>query len=319
MANGRLLLPDAQLPRPAARRYGLLDTATALTGLDRHWAAGLTWQANCPAASATYAECLVLDSTGTTPTEEPVDKTQPADQTVDVRGAVPFTAFAEVDCSPVGSWNRGQEWARNALARDEQRQVEEVFALGATPGNSQFVWPNLSGVSGSPSTAVEDDTGALMQPPVDDATPGTGPVDVVYALSILERELAQCYPEQGVIHVPAGFGALLSAWNLCVIDEDGTAVTKAGNRVVIGSGYPGNAPGTATATDPVRYMYATGQVFYTRGEIQTKSREDEFDRTKNTLKAIAERTYVIGFDCNCLLAIGVDTAISGACCENAVS
>lgn len=333
MANGRLLLPDERLPRPAVRRYGLLSTATQLPvsnvvnddgavserGLDRHWQAGLTWQANCPEVSATYAECLTLDGSGVPTVQEPQDKAQPAGQTVDRRGATPFTAFAEVDCSAVGSWERGKQWARDALIRDEERQAEEVFALGVTAsGNPQTTWPNLSGVQAAPTSTVVDDSGVTMQIPVDDVTPAGGPVDVVYALAVLEAALAECYSQQGFIHVPYEFAALLSAWNLCFVDEDGDLVTKAGNKVVLGAGYPGNAPGTG-ATDPVRYMYATGQVFYARSDEITFRREEEFDRAKNTLKAIAERTYVIGFDCNCLLAIGVDVSISGACCEAVVS
>jgi hypothetical protein len=55
-------------------------------------------------------------------------------------------------------------------------------------------------------------------------------------------------------------------------------------------------------------MYATGAVFYFRGDVMVNPRAESLDRSVNTVKMIAERTYVLGWDC-CHFA--VQTSLGG--------
>ena len=50
----------------------------------------------------------------------------------------------------------------------------------------------------------------------------------------------------------------------------------------------------------------TPPIFAYRTNPRVFSRETTLDRTVNTVEAIAERTYLLGFDC-CLFGIAVNT------------
>ena len=57
--------------------------------------------------------------------------------------------------------------------------------------------------------------------------------------------------------------------------------------------------------DPaVRWIYATPPVFGYRSDVRTFERETTLDRSVNTVKAVAERNYLLGYDC-CLVAVPV--------------
>lgn len=88
-----------------------------------------------------------------------------------------------------------------------------------------------------------------------------------------------------------------------ITTRSGTMYTPVGSKVVIGD-YPGTGPDGST-TEGATWMYATGEVFFARDREPTRFRPAEsFDRDVNTLSMIAERTYVIGWDC-CLMAIPI--------------
>jgi hypothetical protein len=137
----------------------------------------------------------------------------------------------------------------------------------------------------------------------------TGGADVAQALGLLEQQLADCYAGQGLIHVPRSVLPTLAAWNL-IVERDGRLYTMAGNLVVAGTGYTGSGPdGTAPAAGTA-WIYATGAAWGYRSDPYVTRLRDSLDRTSNTLRMLAERTYLIGFEC-CLLAahivLGVPT------------
>lgn len=300
MANGRLLLSDDQLPFTPAQ-YGLLETATELPELDRHWQQGFTWEPLCAEGFSTYALCLVVVDSSDVPSAEDVPEPDEKEASTDwsVRGATPFAAVAEIDCSPVSGPERIRARASQALTRSEGRIVEAAFWTGTAAGQ-QVVWPHLAAAS---DLAEPGAGGALLQPAVEVLNGGVAD-DVVTALSLLESALGGCYDGVGTIHVPRVLVPLMSSLSL-ITTRAGIITTALGNKVAAGRGYPGTSPtGTDGGTSGTQWMYATGEVFYRRGEVFQPQVVESFDRARNTVRAIAERPYVLGWDC-CLLGIPV--------------
>lgn len=299
MANGRLNLTDEQIrPLFTPRLYGLLDTATELPDLPPHWQQGLTWEPLCPDSYSTYSRCLVItqesDDIGEAP--DPPEKDESTFNLI--RGALPFTVVDEIHCNPTAGPERIRRWAAEALIRSEQRQVEETFWTGVA-ANQQVVFPHLA----ADTELVEPEAGgAQLQLAADVVFPS--PLPVHMALGALEAGIADCYDGIGTIHVPVELMEYLAEASL-ITTQAGVARTKLGNKVVAGAGYPGTSPAGAAPTEGTLWIYATGEVFYKRGEIFQPSTVESFDRARNTIKAQAERTYVIGWNC-CLLAVQVD-------------
>jgi hypothetical protein len=292
MAARQLIeLPVAFTPLP----YGLWDTVQHPGADGVHWQQGITWVERCPAGDTTYDECLAVTGTGAPP--EPAAKTANVDQTT--RGALPFTVYAEFECSPVGLAN-AEAIASDALTRVEQQQVETAFWSG-TAGGQPVVFPHLS------ADAEVLDGEVVLQSV---ASPVVTGADVAHALGALEQELADCYAGQGLIHIPRTVLPTLAAWKLARIDDDGRLVTPAGNLIVAGTGYTGSGPDGAAPEAGTAWVYATGPAWGFRSDPYVSRLRDSLDRSSNTIRMLAERNYVIGFEC-CLLAahivLGVPT------------
>lgn len=290
MAGARQIIdPPAFTPLP----YGLWDAVQKPTA-PAHWQQGVTWIEHCPTADTTYDECISVTGTGEPPA--PAAKTDNVDQTF--RGATPFTVYARFDCSPVGVAG-AETVARDALARVEQQQVEAAFWTG-TAGAQEVVFPHLAA-----DAEVLDAQGIVLQTVASECVTG---VDVVHALGELEQCLADCYAGQGVIHIPRSALPTFAAWNL-VREVDGQLLTTAGNVVVVGGGYTGSSPAGAAPAAGTTWIYATGAVFgYRSDEVFFTNVRDSLDRAENTIAMIAERTYVIGFEC-CLLAALINLGV----------
>jgi hypothetical protein len=284
--------PPAFSPLP----YGLWEATQTRNADSPHWQNGVTWVERCPDGGTTYDECLAVTGTGGPPPEPPA-KADNVDQTF--RGATPFTVVAEFDCSPVGLRD-AETVASDALARIEQQQVETAFWTGVAGGQT-LVFPHLAA-----DAEVVDTQDIVLQTA---ASPAVTGADVAQALGELEADLAGCYAGQGIIHVPRVALPTLAAWNL-VEERDGRLYTAAGNLVVVGGGYTGSGPDGSAPAAGTTWIYATGAVFGYRGDVQVTSPRDSIDRSANTMRMIAERTYVLGFEC-CLLAahivLGVPT------------
>lgn len=283
-------LPAAFTPLP----YGLWDTIQHPAPGSAHWQQGITWIERCPTGDTTYDECLAVTGTGAPP--EPPAKTANVDQAF--RGATPFTVYAEFECSPVGI-PEAESIASDALDRVEQQRVEAAFWTGAA-GGQQVVFPHLAA-----NTEVVDGD-IVLQPVATTAVTGT---DVAHTLGVLEQELTDCYAGQGLIHVPRTALPTLVAWNL-IREVDGLLYTPGGNLVVVGGGYTGTGPDGTTPAAGTTWIYATGAAWGYRSDVYVSRLRDSLDRSSNTIRMLAERTYVIGFEC-CLLAahivLGVPT------------
>jgi hypothetical protein len=283
-------LPTVFTPLP----YGLWDSVQHPSPGGVHWQQGITWVERCPTGDTTYDECLSVTGTGAPP--EPPAKTANVEQTT--RGALPFTVVAEFECSPVGL-AEAESVASDALIRVEQQQVETAFWTGVAGGQA-VVFPRLAA-----DTEVLD--GDIVLQPV--ASPVITGADIVHALGVLEQELADCYAGQGLIHVPRTALPTFAAWNL-IREVDGRLLTTAGNVVVVGDGYTGAGPDGSAPAAGTTWIYATGAAWGYRSDPYVSRLRDSLDRTSNTLRMIAERNYLIAFEC-CLLAahivLGVPT------------
>lgn len=178
--------------------------------------------------------------------------------------ALPFIVYGHDSCA-VGGGNTpatAQEFATNHLLAREEARAEQALWTGDL-GNT----PNFSGANGY---AAPTDIGDFTDP--------------VAALAAVESALAKGYGSLGVIHMGRGTASLLAKH----LDKRGGKLYTRGldTPVVAGAGYPEDA------------IVGSPALFGYRGDIFTSSNRagDLLDRADNTLYAIAEREYVIGFD-----------------------
>lgn len=285
-------------------RYGLLSTVAPATPTDVHWQGGVQYVALCPTGGTTFEECIVVTGSGGAP-PPPGAKSDNVD--LNHRAATPFTVVAEFDCAPAtfGSPDEVRRLADEALGRVEEWQVERAFWTGAA-GGQRVVFPHLAedetitagdGVEGSPLTVTLNTAATVV-------TGGGASTTATRALGVIERELANCYKGEGIIHIPPLLVPSFGGSGL--IYRDGAVLrTWNGNRVVAGGGYPGTSPGGGDPSPGQSWIYATGQVFAYRSTVLAPAMPSVVDRIENTVRAIAERTYLLGWDC-CHLATLVD-------------
>lgn len=291
--------------------FGLLSSLSGAfrTASNSHWQFGVNYEPICAQGSTTFSRCFAVSGTGLGPVGSPPAKAPTTG--IDQRGATPFTVFAEVDCSAPDFFDRAELIIGDTFTQSEQWQVENAFWTGVA-GGQLTVFPHLAA-----NSTVIDEFGITLQPTAIVVSGGTTtPLDIVEALGFLESELANCYDGVGVIHIPRLLLPAFAASTLLTRVGD-QYITPNGNIAVFGSGYPGTSPAGVTTSGSV-WMYATGAMFIYRSNVQvlpvqpqTGRGENSFSRANNTIKAIAERTYVIGWDC-CLHAVNVSTGGIGA-------
>lgn len=284
----QLVAPPVALPQP----FGLLEVAGPPVGDDDlHWQQGIFYQALCPLGGTTWEECLAVTGIGAAP--PPPSKADNADLVL--RAATPFTVYAEFDCSAVGLPDL-EQLAEQALVRVEGWQVERAFWTGfAGPAGSQqpVVYPHLA-----EDVAVTYPLGygpGSVATLTSAATVVSGGNPAV-ALGSLEQALTDCYRGQGVVHAP--LAAVATLYGNRLIERQGARlVTAAGTPVVAGGGYPGTSPAGAAPAAGTTWLYATGRPFYRRSPARSWPLRDSFNRAENTVAMLAERTYLLGWDC----------------------
>lgn len=275
---------------------GLFDNVTWLTPTNKHWGLGIQWEAICPYSDVTITPCIsgapaVLTSKASTMNRL-------------FRGANSFTVYDEIDCSPDRSfWDEARNDALTALANSAPITAEAVFWSGVA-SDGVPVYPNLT-----TRGIIRDSTNRIiLQPSITQVT-GTGGLDVVEGLDRLESTFSACYPGVGWLHVPEGIVSALYAEHL--IDwKNGKLYTCAGNLVIIGKGYPTNiGPGGTAPTAGTAYMTMTSPVFGIRGPASAVADPvQSMDRSVDTLKMIAEQTFLFGWHC---CAVTVQITLGG--------
>jgi len=196
------------------------------------------------------------------PPEETVGRTKDlAALNTDVGEASPFTVYGHHTCSPVGSRADAYPRAVEHLEAREQQAVEAALWTGDL-GNV----PNFAAANGYPAITS---AGSFDVTEIDEA------------VAELEAAYAAAYGSLGVLHMSRRHAALLRG----VTERSGRLLTRLGTPIVAGAGYGRDA------------IVATGQLFGYRSEVFPGDiGAGGFDTAQNDYTALAERTYLIGFD-----------------------
>lgn len=275
--------------------YGLMSAVNMPDTGDAHWMNGITYQSRCLTSADTwYDPCIAVTGTGPPP---PAPAKAANTGGLVTRGATPFTVFAEFDCSPVGLPD-AQKIANDALAQSAPFEVEYAFWTGKAGSTPQsVVWPHLQ------SNAQQlDSDGIILQTAATVVSGASASVRV--GLGLLEEAIGTCSNGLGVIHVQRKVLATLFYLQL-VEARAGKLYTKSGNLVAAGAGYPGTGPAGQAITPTTSWMYATGPIDMRSSAVTYFNPTQSFDRTTNTMKMIAERTYLLDWDC-CHAAVLAD-------------
>lgn len=294
MPNGRLYVdPPVFTPLP----FGLLTSLGDVirTPADPHWQAGVTYETVCASGNTTYDDCIVVTGSGLGQPVAP-SPTKVANTTIGRRGATPFTVFTEVDCSEPGFWSRAEEVVGDALTRNEQWQVERALWTGVA-GGQVAVFPHLAA-----SASVSDEDSIVLQTAATQVT-GTAVLDVVEGIGLLEQQLANCYDGVPVLHVPRSLAPAL-ALAMLLVREGPRYRTPGGSVIVFGGGYPGTGPDGSNPAPGSTWVYGTGGMFIYRGAPTVMRDRESIVRAQNTGRALAERTYALGWEC-CHIAVRV--------------
>lgn len=283
-----LVNPPAFTPLP----YGLLSVVTNPAPGDGHWQNGIMFQARCPVTlgTTTYDECVTVTGTGNVPAPPagPVGGGLVSPTVANsLRGATPFTAVVEFDCSTVGN-TEAARIAEDAMAQAGSYQMERAFWTG-TAGGQPVVYPHLAA-----SQQLLGTQGELLQTvPV---TGGSATTDIADGLGILEKSIADCFNGVGVIHVPTFALPTLDAWGLVKVNG-GVLRTLNGNLVAVGSGYPGTSPTGSAPAAGTSWMYATGPIMAYMGSTRIGDMPASLNRAENTILMTGQKTFVLAWDC----------------------
>lgn len=285
----KLVDPPTRQPMP----YGIFTVVDERPVDDPHVLLGVEYQPLCGGSGTTFDYCV-------TGGPGPGFYATAARQ---LRASSPFTVFAETVCAPVGdNWERANADAEDILRVTEQFQVERALWTGEVGGLAGQMYPRLAANTAVTTPIVTNGLQVTLQTAATIVT--GGPVSAAVGIGLLEGAIGACYGGQGVIHAPET--AIPALANLNMIYRNGkNLMTHNGNLVVAGAGYPGSSPAGVTPAPGTTWLYATGQLFMFRGPIKTFARESELNRTTNTLTAIAQRTYVLGWDC-CHFAVQIN-------------
>lgn len=266
--------PRAPLP------YGLFSVL-GFRGGEERWENGVVFESlTCdPAGGIGAPDCEpnVPGDPDADPPVEPVINTIGLPKDLDggngpLGEGSPFTVYGHHTCSPIGSsFARAQDFANQHLQVREEARVEQALWTGDL-GNV----PNLSGANGY---AAPTNLGTLA---------------LWRAVSLLEQETAERYGSLGVFHMSReNASRLMKEGDL--VRQGGRLFTALGTPIVAGTGY---------ASDRI---VGTPALLGYRGDVFTSSNRagDLLDRANNDLYAVAERTYLLGFDECALLEVTV--------------
>lgn len=179
----------------------------------------------------------------------------------------PFTVYAYNDDAVPG--HTLVEHEANAIAR---------LTAGEQLAAEKHLWTQIATAAGAPTNLTA--------------------FNLKYALGWVEQALAERYGSTGVIHM-SRLAAIMARDLLRV--EGARLTTYGGTPVVAGGGY--DVVGATTPTTAT--IFATGPLVMYRGEVDT--RQNAVDKAINSVSIIAQRDYVLGWDC---VAFGADVTLA---------
>ena len=255
-----------QAPVTTPARYGILDAANVIAEQNFRFLNGIEYTpVSCGSAKLNARDCLP-------------DPDTDRDFDFGIPGLItarPITVYNGFSCKMVTDEER-LRYAKEALAGGEQAAVERALWSDTSLVDPAYPSPRLMGAQ----------TDVI----------GSAAVSLTAGIAILERELRDGYGGVGVIHAPvevAGFAAkdLQLRW------EQSKPVTTVGTRFSFGA-YPNSDKTGAIAAAGTAWLVATGAVSLRRSEVKSIGSFDEMvDPITNEIFALAERTYVVSWEC----------------------
>lgn len=274
-----ILTGPVTVPRPTTRdRYGIFAVAQ-MEDMPPHASIGGVQfiTGNCGDTTGYTVACAADLAAKTFVNEESFET------------AAPFVVYAGRLCGSVGFPEaESQRFTFEKLRASEQATVEHVFSrslFGQTPG-----------LANNPDAAV---------------APGT-PLNFADAIGLLEADFYAVYGQQGVLHVPLRAGMHMSSQHLLWPDSEFPMPgnervwrTESGTAVSIGN-YDGYSPVGVAPVAGHQWIYMTPPVKIWRqsdADVFVSPIEGSLNRTTNQETWLAERTYIVGFECGNVLAI----------------
>lgn len=261
-------------------RYGIFSVAEMTTMDDLHEVlGGVQWiTGNCGMSLGYTVDCAVSLAGKTFATADTVD------------ALTPFVVYAGRTCGPVGfTVAEQQRLTMQKLKATEQATVEKLFSdqlNGQSPGLA-----NAVGVTTVPTAAG---------------------VNFVESIGRLEEAFYAAYGQAGVLHLPFRAGEHASGQNLLTADAahpmpGNTRVWRlvTGTAVSVGN-YSGNSPVGAAPAAGHQWLYMTPPIKIWRQSddtVKVSPVEGSLNRTTNQETWLAERAYVMGYECNAVFAI----------------
>lgn len=253
------------------------ETVTTLDGTTHTYAAPGDYDVTItgPRSYGATVTVTVVAATASGPFTATIGVTKQVNTGIEVAEGDAFAVLHLFECNPAGqSPEAMQERARRALMLGEQRAVERVVSR------------------------------ALARHPDAVTLNGGTAVSVVDGLAMLEKYAAANYPGRATIHATPDVVTLLDAKGAVSRETSGGVEhieTVQGTRVAAGGGYsPLRAPTADTAT-PLPANAADREWLYITGTVQVRRiaaiRADALDTTRNRYQVLAERPYVVTWDC----------------------
>lgn len=261
-------------------RYGLFSVAEIDESVDPHaWLGGVQFiTGNCGQAVGYEVNCAPSLAAKTFANEPSYEV------------ATPFVVYAGRLCGTVGfTEQESQRLTFNKLKAFEQSVVENVF--------SRQLFGQSPGLSNNPSAQV--------------VTVAAG-INFAEAIGRLEAAFYANYGYAGVIHAPFQAGMHMASQHLLFPDSEHPLPgnqrvwrTESGSAVSIGN-YAGNSVLDVAPVAGHQWIYMTPPVKIWRqsdAQVFVSPIEGSLNRATNQETWLAERSYVMGFECDEVYAV----------------
>lgn len=254
-----------QAPALAPSRWGLIDAGDLVPESNPKFRNGIQFE---PLGCAGPAK---LSATECLPAGDPeVDPRDFGDNGVPLQTADPVILYNGFTCKAVGISDA-----------DMKARASAALAAGESTGLERAVW-------GLASTR-------LMDPDTEVLTGSAVPL--VKGVGLLEEYVSDNYGGVPIFHAPRKVSSHAGEKQQ-VRWDGGKPVTTVGSRWSFGA-YQNTDPDGAAAAVDTAWIVATGRVQIRRSDVAVRpaNREQSFDRVNNTIFALAERTYVVSWEC----------------------
>lgn len=267
---------EVPTPTRIARRHGIISAAQVIGDDQRleavRWRPSVNLSEEAGRVEAWRAECAtVYDKT-------PIGAPR-------WTFADPFVLIAGVECSPVGVTEAEfLQIATEQLEQHEESLIERVMHDGQLQGGADLEF-RLQRAAAYDAGGYRVEATEVL---------GGGATGFLAGLGLLQDALADQYGGQGVLHSPRQVEPFFPD---SVRLEGANLVTRLGNVLSFGAGYPNESPAGVAAGAGQAWLYATGPVVVRRSTVKPVGGYlESVDGLVNTVTRFVERTYTVGWD-----------------------